>query len=524
MALTQIDDRGLKTPIDLLDNEKIRLGTGNDIELYHDGTDSFLSNSTGGLKVLGDTIRLKGKSVDENMVVASANGAVELYYDNSKKLETTSTGTTVTGNLNCTALLPTGNLELVDSNAGNVGRIRMGAGDDFVLYHDGSHSHLVNNTGELRVAGDTVKLMNGGESETYLYAVNNGAVELNYDNSKKFETTSSGVSVTGDGEVKALSATADNTDKKALFTTGHRDTSEENVSGVIVTGADGDNIVDIGGGHGSYNSATKVRFYTGANATTTTGTERMRINPTGTVIIGATSYGGGGATPALYVSSTSGRQAKIHNTNANTTSLQLTNASTGQGEDAGMMFATLGTSGDGWINNAENAAIRLGTNGTERLRILAGGGLTFNGDTAAANALDDYEEGTFTPQLAGFSSISYHRQDGFYTKIGRQVWMHVYLYVYQATGNSNKIRITNLPFTSSSANSGYIRHGGTLWYQNDTFKSSFNSESKPHIYIDQGSTEARFVSQAGSELNGEDTYLGGGANNRYIICGLQMIV
>jgi|LULN01.1.fsa_nt_gb hypothetical protein len=151
-------------------------------------------------------------------------------------------------------------------------------------------------------------------------------------------------------------------------------------------------------------------------------------------------------------------------------------------------------------------------------------GLKFGTDTAAANALDDYEEGTFTPQLAGFSSISYHRQDGFYTKIGRQVWMHVYLYVYQATGNSNKIRITNLPFTSSSANSGYIRHGGALWYQNDTFKSSFNSESKPHVYIDQGSTEARFVSQAGSELNGEDTYLGEGANNRYIICGLQMIV
>ena len=42
MALTKIDDRGLKTPIDLLDNEKIRFGTGNDLEVYHDGSNSYL--------------------------------------------------------------------------------------------------------------------------------------------------------------------------------------------------------------------------------------------------------------------------------------------------------------------------------------------------------------------------------------------------------------------------------------------------------------------------------------------------
>ena len=45
MALTTIDDRGLKTPIDLLDNEKIRFGTGNDVEIYHDGN-SYITNTT----------------------------------------------------------------------------------------------------------------------------------------------------------------------------------------------------------------------------------------------------------------------------------------------------------------------------------------------------------------------------------------------------------------------------------------------------------------------------------------------
>ena len=52
MALTKIDDRGLKTPIDLLDNEKIRFGTGNDLEIYHNASNSLIENTTGNLIIL----------------------------------------------------------------------------------------------------------------------------------------------------------------------------------------------------------------------------------------------------------------------------------------------------------------------------------------------------------------------------------------------------------------------------------------------------------------------------------------
>ena len=74
------------------DNKGVRFGGGEDLKLYHDGTDSFIDNATGGLKILGDTIRLKGKSADENMVVASVNGAVELYHNNEQKLYTATNG------------------------------------------------------------------------------------------------------------------------------------------------------------------------------------------------------------------------------------------------------------------------------------------------------------------------------------------------------------------------------------------------------------------------------------------------
>ena len=50
-ALTKVDDRGQKTPIDLQDNEYISLGTGNDLQIFHNGTDSFLKNSTGDLRI-----------------------------------------------------------------------------------------------------------------------------------------------------------------------------------------------------------------------------------------------------------------------------------------------------------------------------------------------------------------------------------------------------------------------------------------------------------------------------------------
>ena len=90
------------------------------------------------------------------------------------------------------------------------------------------------------------------------------------------------------GELQVSSATSDATDKRAFFVTGHYTNSEEDASGVILQSVSGDNLVDIGGGQSAYNAATKVRFYTAANATTTTGTEKMRVTNTG-VGIGVTS-------------------------------------------------------------------------------------------------------------------------------------------------------------------------------------------------------------------------------------------
>ena len=189
MALTKIDDRGLKTPIDLQDNEKIRLGTGNDLEIFHNGSHSKISDTgTGSLILSGSTVEINNAADSENMIKAVENGAVELYHDNSKKFETYANGCTVTGNLNA------GNVDLADN-----AKARFGGSNDLQIYHNGTNSIISNDTGDLILGagnGSSVKLQPEG-GEDGLTVNQNGGVELYHDNSKKLETTSYGAVVTG---------------------------------------------------------------------------------------------------------------------------------------------------------------------------------------------------------------------------------------------------------------------------------------------------------------------------------------
>jgi hypothetical protein len=92
------------------------------------------------------------------------------------------------------------------------------------------------------------------------------------------------------------------------------------------------------------------------------------------------------------------------------------------------------------------------TNSTERMRILGTGGVTFNGDTAQANALDDYEEGTWTPSVRGASTTGTYTpvySNTRYTKIGRLVYIEAYLAWTSHTGTGN-LQIHGLPFTTAN--------------------------------------------------------------------------
>ena len=85
--------------VDLPDDAKLKLGTGDDLEIYHNGTNSFLDNSNGNLEIRSNEVRIKDLSEGDNMIYASRDGEVRLYFAGSEKLNTTSSGIDVTGNI-----------------------------------------------------------------------------------------------------------------------------------------------------------------------------------------------------------------------------------------------------------------------------------------------------------------------------------------------------------------------------------------------------------------------------------------
>jgi hypothetical protein len=82
------------------DNDKAIFGAGNDLQIYHNGSDSYVDDTgTGALILRGNANVTIGKYTGETMGFFEADGAVSLYHDNSIKLATTSTGVDVTGNI-----------------------------------------------------------------------------------------------------------------------------------------------------------------------------------------------------------------------------------------------------------------------------------------------------------------------------------------------------------------------------------------------------------------------------------------
>jgi len=98
-SLTGVSSVGGATGVDFNDNVKAQFGTGDDLQIYHDGSHSYIKDGgTGNLQVCGSTnVNIQKGDASEYMAKFIADGSVDLYYDNSKKLATTSTGVDVTG-------------------------------------------------------------------------------------------------------------------------------------------------------------------------------------------------------------------------------------------------------------------------------------------------------------------------------------------------------------------------------------------------------------------------------------------
>ena len=90
-------------------DDRIKLGASGDLAMYHDGSNSYIEDSgTGKLNILSSQAQILNPAANEAMAKFIENGAVELYHDNSKKLETASGGVTVTGTVAATSFTGSG--------------------------------------------------------------------------------------------------------------------------------------------------------------------------------------------------------------------------------------------------------------------------------------------------------------------------------------------------------------------------------------------------------------------------------
>jgi hypothetical protein len=233
------------------------------------------------------------------------------------------------------------------------------------------------------------------------------------------------------------------------------------------------------------------------------GSEQMRISASGaistpnglnfdsnTLVVDATNnrVGIGTASPATTLHVT-GSQLRLQTDNC---SHQFYNT-------AGSRYAYLEAQSSNLILDVESGGggtFVVKTSGSERIRVNQYG-LLFNGDTAAANALDDYEEGTWTPTVAGTTTAgtaTYVSQQGTYLKVGGLVFFRCYLNWNSGTGTGN-IRFNGLPFTCA----GYT--AVTIAYPYD-FALSANK------YLCNG-----YIEQSSTYFNALEASLGGGTVN-----------
>tara|TARA_R100000808_G_scaffold15781_1_gene36109 strand:- start:244 stop:1788 length:1545 start_codon:yes stop_codon:yes gene_type:complete len=435
------------------DSVKAQFGTGNDLEIFHDGTNSYIDNTlgTGTFYVRGDALYLQtSQSTPETHIAMDSGTGPRLYHNNIKCFETNNNGIEVFG--------PEGGDAIIRLSADE----RDDDADKWRLHAEADSTQF------------KIENYNSGAWETNIKAVGDGAVELYYDNVKKAATATSGLAITGSLTFTQTGQAISLHDDRELHVGSGDDLkiyhlSSDNNSYIIEGGSgslmiQGDTINLGNVGTTEYyvrcfeNGAVQVRYDNSTKLETLTNGAKTSGNH--------------------YLQGTGTVELAIGSTDAGGAKLTFDGDSNGDWSGGDYSSITHTTSGDmeydadnpsGATNHIFKAA------GSEKLRFQAAGGISFNGDTAAANAIDDYEEGSWSPAMSANAQTA----DGRYTKIGRMVHALFHMSVGSNSTSSDMV-ITGLPFTPAA-------HNGNL--SGNVSVSSFGaafyvfSDSSANIYV-----------------------------------------
>ena len=226
--------------LDFADNASAVFGTGDDLTIKHDGTNTSVVNTTGELTVQGDGITVQSNTGTEKYMDMDVNGAVNLYHNNVKKIETTADGVDVSGDISVGNLNVDGNtVSSTDSN-GNINLSPNGTGT--VIINTDLDVDNVNINGNAITSTDTNGNIDINPNGT-------GIVKLKYNNSDVLVTSATGATLTGAIAATTFSGALDGTitsattgvtqsaadDSTKLATTAYVDAA----TGTTSTAADG---------------------------------------------------------------------------------------------------------------------------------------------------------------------------------------------------------------------------------------------------------------------------------------------
>ena len=315
-----------------------------------------------------------------------------------------------------------------------------GAGSDLQIYHNGGDSLIADTgTGDLYIRGsNNIFLQKGDGSETFMATADDGAVTLYHNNASKLATTATGITVTG-----TVAATAYTGDGSNLTGVGSP-SIDDNGNATAITIDSGENVmVGVASVQTQSGTTAGTSLYGGSNAGLITAGRNgdiLRLNrqsTDGDIALfkkDGTTVGSIGVDQYDNYTVSSNRELII---------------STDRTVSRSYVLGDGGTSNGVFYPTTDNDA-DFGSSSKRWKDLYLSGGI-YLGGAVAANKLDDYETGTFTPNVdTGSIDIA----EGAYVKVGDLVHCTLTVGHSMNASSSSPIQFNGLPFTSSNASDG----------------------------------------------------------------------